>query len=174
MCTRFRRRNRLHACLPGDFNEIEEDATDSPTSLQKPSVFRVSKLVRLSLLVVIIIIVPLPILPSFFISLFHLNVFLTSDEWNNNFSKIDRCNKIYFIRYFLSKFDSFISNNPSLSKYRASNIVFIESYRNRTWTKFTTRIIVTHRSIRKRGTLIIEDWRGEIMERSRDASSRDI
>ena len=25
----FRRRNRLHACLPGDFNEIEEDATDS-------------------------------------------------------------------------------------------------------------------------------------------------
>lgn len=87
MCTRFRRRNRLHACLPGDFNEIEEDATDSPTSLQKPSVFRVSKLVRLSLLVVIIIIVPLPILPSFLISLFHLNVFLTSDEWDNNFSK---------------------------------------------------------------------------------------
>lgn len=34
MCTRFRRRNRLHACLPGDFNEIEEDATDTPKRSQ--------------------------------------------------------------------------------------------------------------------------------------------
>lgn len=57
MRTRFRRRNRLHACLPGDFNEIEEDATDtppptnSPDNLYEPSVFHVLKLLHLLLLI---------------------------------------------------------------------------------------------------------------------------
>lgn len=56
MRTRFRRRNRLHACLPGDFNEIEEDATDTlptngPDNLYEPSVFHVLKLLHLLLLI---------------------------------------------------------------------------------------------------------------------------
>lgn len=156
MRTRFRRRNRLHACLPGDFNEIEEDATDtppptnSPDNLYEPSVFHVLKLLHL-LLVSLLLVSFLPVLPSFYYHFFlvFFNIRIQRRIILRNRLAIDITKSILFLSFHL-----FIIGHryrSSLSKYRISLHRCIESlHRNRTWTKFTTRCI------RKHEMLIIE------------------
>lgn len=154
MRTRFRRRNRLHACLPGDFNEIEEDATDTPPTngpdnLYEPSVFHVLKLLHLLLLITRLF--PPSVLPSFYYHFFlvFFNIRIQRRIILRNRLAIDITKSILFLSFHL-----FIIGHryrSSLSKYRISLHRCIESlHRNRTWTKFTTRCI------RKHEMLIIE------------------
>lgn len=106
MRTRFRRRNRLHACLPGDFNEIEEDATDTPPTngpdnLYEPSVFHVLKLLHLLLLITRLF--PPSVLPSFYYHFFlvFFNIRIQRRIILRNRLAIDITKSILFLSFHL-------------------------------------------------------------------------
>lgn len=106
MRTRFRRRNRLHACLPGDFNEIEEDATDTPPTngpdnLYEPSVFHVLKLLHLLLLITRLF--PPSVLPSFYYHFFlvFFNIRIQRRIIFRNRLAIDITKSILFLSFHL-------------------------------------------------------------------------
>lgn len=106
MRTRFRRRNRLHACLPGDFNEIEEDATDTPPTngpdnLYEPSVFHVLKLLHLLLLITRLF--PPSVLPSFYYHFFlvFFNIRIQRRIILRNHLAIDITKSILFLSFHL-------------------------------------------------------------------------
>lgn len=106
MRTRFRRRNRLHACLPGDFNEIEEDATDTPSTngpdnLYEPSVFHVLKLLHLLLLITRLF--PPSVLPSFYYHFFlvFFNIRIQRRIILRNRLAIDITKSILFLSFHL-------------------------------------------------------------------------
>lgn len=135
MRTRFRRRNRLHACLPGDFNEIEEDATDTPPTngpdnLYEPSVFHVLKLLHLLLLITRLFppASSLLLLPFFLV---FFNIRIQRRIIFRNRLAIDITKSVLFLSFHL-----FIIGHryrSSLSKYRISLHRCIESlHRNRT------------------------------------------